>query len=73
MLHISIVLDESLAGGYHCQFRAVDYPAPGEAPDSLLVTSSWEETPAGQLDRDQVDEAIDTAVAFLYQTRRRPF
>lgn len=73
MIHLSIVLDESLSGGYHCQLRAVDYPAPGESPDSLLVTSSWEEIPPGGLNRDELDQAIDTAVAFLHQTRRRPF
>ena len=73
MLHISLVLDESLAGGYHCQFRAVDYPAPGEGPDSLLVTSSWEEIPRGEFSRDELDQAIDTAVAFLHNVRSRPF
>ena len=73
MLHISLVLDESLAGGYHCQFRAVDYPAPGEGPDSLLVTSSWEEVPVSDRQREELDQAIDTAVAFLHGVRMRPF
>ena len=73
MLHISLILDEYLAGGYHCQFRAVDYPSPGESPTSLLVTSAWEEVPPGGMTRDELDEAIDTAVAFLNAVRRGPF
>lgn len=73
MLHISVVLDESLAGGYHCVFRAVDYPEPGESPDTLLVTSSWEEIPHEVRGDDTLDQALEVISRYAGSLRRRPF